>query len=175
MLSKKKSKSKRYRYLIALGSNLGNRRDNLEKSLNLLEQHLQSLTLSSIYESPALLKRDAPSEWNISYLNMVISGYSEKEPVQILNILQKIEKILGKKQNKIRWAPRIIDLDILLVDNIIMNDFHCQIPHSEFLNRDFCLIPAAEIAANWPHPITLQTIISHANNLMEISCKKVNT
>ena len=173
MSSVEKSKPKN-NYLIALGSNIGNREKNLKNALDLLRDILRDMISSSVYESQALLKPNSPDSWNIPYLNMVVTGYSSLSPNDMLSKLKEIEKSLGRIDCKTSWAPRIIDLDILLVDDFILLEPSCQIPHPEFLNRDFCLVPAAEIAGSWLHPITKQAVIEHVKSLTDILCEKVS-
>lgn len=172
MIHKKKANQKRIKYLIALGSNIGNREHNLNYALKLLRGLLIEVKSSSIYESPALLKPNSPEAWNISYLNMVIVGYSNLKPQNMLNQLKKIEALLGRVDQKKSWAPRIIDLDILLAGTLILSEKHCSIPHPEFLKRDFCLIPAAEIEGAWIHPLSQNSLAEQARKLQDISCEK---
>lgn len=152
--------------LLALGTNLGDRLQNLKKAISKFT-FIEEMICSSIYESEALLPKDAPGIWNKPFLNMVVLGKCLLAPKNILDQVKAIEKELGRDINSQRWSPRIIDIDILLVDDLICNYKDLQIPHPEFLKRNFVVIPAQEIAFNMTHPI-LNT------ELKNIKCDTLN-
>ena len=99
--------------VISLGSNLGNRLDNLRQAANLVEQrYLQSALRSIVIETEAVLAEHALSGWNKSFLNMIISGDVTLSPKDLLKELKNIEKELGRPEEYEKWSPRMIDLDI---------------------------------------------------------------
>ncbi len=123
--------------VIALGSNLGHRLLNIQSAIKLIKQQcLDEVCCSIILQTPAILPSGAPSIWNIPYLNMVLTGKSREEPLQLLKQLKDIEKELGRKEGP-RWAPRIIDLDILYWEGIKLATDELSIPHLELENRPF--------------------------------------
>ena len=150
--------------LLGLGSNLGDRKSNLDAALKALGQGndapLQIQHVSSIYESAALLPENAPPEWDISYYNIVISAITTLKPEKLLQTIKRIEVELGRKDIG-RWGPRIIDIDILAYDDMIHVSESLIIPHAEMLGRDFVMIPLAELHPHWHYPtaakITTQT------------------
>ncbi|CAG7590514.1 2-amino-4-hydroxy-6-hydroxymethyldihydropteridinediphosphokinase, partial [Hyalomma marginatum] len=143
-----------YKYLLGLGSNIGDRKKNLEKAITELAQILANIKQSSLYESEAMLPENAPKEWDIPYLNMCLTGYSSLEPRKIFPLFQKIEEKIDRRTSKGRWAPRFIDIDVLLVDNLLIQQSDLQVPHPAILLRDFVLLPATEVWADAKHPIS---------------------
>ncbi|WHQ46492.1 MAG: 2-amino-4-hydroxy-6-hydroxymethyldihydropteridine diphosphokinase [Candidatus Midichloria sp.] len=143
-----------YQYLLGLGSNLGYRKNNLERAINELSQILFDIKQSSLYESEAMLTKNAPKGWDMHYLNMCLTGCSSLKPTDIFPIFQKIEEKIGKGIHNKRWSPRSIDIDILLVDSLLIKQDNLQIPHPAMLLRDFVLIPAIEIWPDAKHPET---------------------
>lgn len=124
---------------IALGSNLGNRLQNLRLAVEALKPFLETMRLSTVLETDALLLPDSPKEWNVSYYNMIVCGQTDLSPTALLEQLQQIEISLGRSRNHPRWSPRTIDLDILLYDDLVLSTEQLQIPHPELKNRDFLL------------------------------------
>jgi 2-amino-4-hydroxy-6-hydroxymethyldihydropteridine diphosphokinase len=139
-----------YRVFIGLGSNLGNRRANYKKALELITAlpKTRIVKRSSLYESEPI--GDAKN-W---YVNGVIEIETDFAPDKLLARLQAIEKAMGRKktpQTK-KWASRKIDLDILLFDNYIVDSRNLKIPHPEIPNRRFVLLPLSELAPQLAHP-----------------------
>lgn len=112
---------------------------------------LSNIKLSPIYSSKALLPKSAPTDWNKPYLNMAISGETKREPIEVLEILKKIEKNLGRKTSE-KWAPRTIDLDILCWDDLTMDSSQLQLPHPGLIDRPFALWPLCDLNSQWIHP-----------------------
>lgn len=125
---------------ISLGSNLGNRLANLRQAITLLKDNILSNSYESIIiETKALLKSNSPKEWDTPYLNMIIAGETTLPPADLLQKLKDIERKLGRDINAEKWAPRLIDLDILIYDGQIINQTGLKIPHPELANRDFLI------------------------------------
>lgn len=136
--------------ILGLGSNVGDRLLYLNQAVKALK-FLNIQCVSSIYENSALLPADAPQEWDLPFLNMAVVGVTTDDLVTVLGKIKKIERLLGRDISAPRWSPRVIDIDILLAD-ITNATKICWVPHKEFLNRPFALIPAQEIAGNMIHP-----------------------
>lgn len=124
---------------LSLGSNLGNRFSFLREAIEQLKEIFSWFETSIVIETPALLKPNAPSKWNKPYLNMIVRGETNLTPQVLLSKLQNIEKNMGRPADHEKWAPRIIDLDILLWDELIIDTPTLKIPHPELLNRPFWL------------------------------------
>ena len=123
---------------ISLGSNLGNRINNLRTaSAFLIQRCLHNTTCSIVLETEAILPENAPIEWNKPFLNMIVSGETELSPSELLAALKSIETEMGRPEFYELWSPRIIDLDILLWDKLEINSSDLKIPHPELANRPF--------------------------------------
>ncbi len=127
---------------IGLGSNLGNREENIKKAILKISELLQTsiIATSSIINTKPIGKTDQPD-----FLNCVIKIETKYTPNRLLNELQNIENDMGRIRGE-KWAPRIIDLDILFFNDEIINTKNLQIPHPEILNRKFVLQLMKEFA-----------------------------
>lgn len=131
--------------IIAIGSNIGNREENIQKALKMLSPHIAITAVSSNYYSKALVPDGAPEEWDMDYLNIVLVGDTQLTPVCLLDLCKQVEQNLGRGTDNLRWSPRIIDVDIILYNNQTFNLPQLQIPHPEYKNRDFVKKPMDEI------------------------------
>ncbi|WPX96631.1 2-amino-4-hydroxy-6-hydroxymethyldihydropteridine diphosphokinase [Candidatus Bandiella euplotis] len=145
-------------YVIGIGSNLGDKALNINNAIKLLAQVSEVVKVSSVYKSKALLKPNSPVSWNKGFLNLAVLLNYPHAPITLFKVLQTIEQLMGRKKHPRPWAPRIIDLDILIADNLIIQEETLQIPHKELLNRDFALIPAAEVAPDFIHPFAHKSL-----------------
>ena len=107
---------------------------------------------SSLYETAAWGIQSQPD-----FLNMVLSVNTSLDPDDLLNAILKIETTLGRHRD-MKWGPRIIDIDILFYENEIINKTALTIPHPFLHKRRFTLIPLAEIAPDYIHPVLNKTI-----------------
>ncbi|WP_419247498.1 dihydropteroate synthase [Wolbachia endosymbiont of Rhagoletis indifferens] len=125
---------------ISIGSNMGNRFSHLQKAAQLLkERYFKNLKSSIVLETKAILPNDAPPGWDKPFLNMVVYGSCSSSPEELLKGLKQIECDIGRLQVYGKWAPRVIDLDILLWDDLTLDTSYLKIPHSELINRPFLL------------------------------------
>jgi 2-amino-4-hydroxy-6-hydroxymethyldihydropteridine diphosphokinase len=132
---------------IALGSNIGERENNLHEALDLLaEAGLKIKKVSSFYETEPVDYLD--QAW---FLNAVLEADTALPAVDLLQTLRAIETGMGSKKAFAK-GPRLIDLDLLLYANESLNTLELQIPHPRMLDRRFVLVPLAEIAPNLKHP-----------------------
>jgi 2-amino-4-hydroxy-6-hydroxymethyldihydropteridine diphosphokinase len=137
---------------ISLGSNLGDRIRNLNNAITCLAPKVRTLLKSSIYETEPWGYTDQPS-----FLNQVIKGETEQEPMDLLVFLKDIEVRLGRKET-FRFGPRLIDLDILFYDDLVLDTPQLTIPHPRITERAFVIVPLAEISPELVHPIIKKTI-----------------
>ena len=135
---------------LSLGSNLGDRESNLASATIALSINYQisDIVSSSYYESEPLYNKDQPP-----FLNSVLKFSTTLKPFDILDITQKVEKMLGRSQKKEKYQPRIIDIDILFHGDAMLETEKLVIPHPMISLRKFVLIPFVEIASgfNIPH------------------------
>lgn len=126
---------------IGVGSNLGNRRENINKALDCLRKTkgIRLEGVSRIYESTPV---GGPRQRE--FLNAALKIKTSLAPIQLLKTLKKIEQDLGRKKT-VRFGPRQIDLDILLYDNRIIRTKELIVPHPRMFERDFVLRPLREI------------------------------
>lgn len=139
---------------IGIGSNLDDRHNNCHRAIKLLKHNGLLVTKqSSMYETEPWGVNDQPF-----FINMAIELKTELKPLELLELLKKIEKDMGRKETA-RWGPRIIDLDILLYNQITLHAEALTIPHPLMHERDFILKPLSEIAEDLMHPVLRRKII----------------
>lgn len=141
------------RVIIGIGSNLGDKRAFCKQAVREIAQLDQTdvLSLSSFYDSGALLLPNSPKEWNIPFLNFALLGETTLSPVDLLHQLKAIEKKMGRI-NAERWSPRVIDLDILAYDMDMIEKDALKIPHPHLHERSFAYLPFLELWPTWEHP-----------------------
>ena len=140
------------RVFLGIGTNLGDRERNLQEARAVLSQKLVILKESSIYQTAPWGYLDQPV-----FLNQVIETRTDMSSLNLLGFLKQTEKQLGRQEN-FRYGPRLIDLDILFYGNRIIQTPRLQIPHPRLTQRAFVLVPLAEIASEFVHPQSKQTI-----------------
>lgn len=132
---------------IVLGTNLGDRFANLRAAIESMPPEVAVLAESQIYETPPWGYEDQPA-----FLNMVVKAETDLEPESLLKYLKQLEAELGREQN-FRWGPRLIDLDILFYDDLVIDTPPLVIPHPRLHERAFVLVPLMEVAPDLIHPI----------------------
>lgn len=146
---------------IAIGSNLLDRKKNIEEAIsNLKKEGIEIVAISSIIETEPYGFTDQPK-----FLNCVVKAKTTKTPRELLKTLLSIELKLGRIREK-RWGPRTIDLDILFYDDLIIDEEDLKIPHYDIQNRLFVLKPLSEIAGDFIHPVFKVSINELLNNLI---------
>jgi 2-amino-4-hydroxy-6-hydroxymethyldihydropteridine diphosphokinase len=136
---------------LGLGSNLGDRRQNLSQALQLISQQAKIKQVSSIYETEPVGFKEQPF-----FLNAVCRVSTTLSPEQLLDLAKKIESNLGRIPS-FPDAPRLIDIDILFYDGRVIKSQGLTIPHPRLTQRAFVLIPLAEIAPEMIHPENRKT------------------
>ena len=137
---------------LGIGTNLGDRKRNLQEARAALSQRLEILKESSIYQTAPWGYLDQPA-----FLNQVIEAQTDLSSLNLLDFLKQTETQLGRQAN-FRFGPRLIDLDILFYGNRIIQTPRLQVPHPRLTERAFVLIPLAEIAPEFVHPQNKQTV-----------------
>jgi 2-amino-4-hydroxy-6-hydroxymethyldihydropteridine diphosphokinase/dihydropteroate synthase len=148
---------------LGLGSNLGDRRAHLARALERLPAHgVELVRASPVVESPAMLPDYAPADWNRPFLNLVAHCRSDLPPLGVLDGLKTIERELGRVDRG-RWAPRPIDLDLLLYGREVFADERLRVPHPGIVERAFVLTPLASLAPRLTIPgLGPRTVLEHA-------------
>lgn len=137
---------------LALGTNLGDRPANLRAAIDSLAPQVRVEAESNIYETPPWGFLEQPA-----FLNMALRAKTDLPPADLLTFLKQLEARLGRIPT-FRNGPRLIDVDILFYDDLILNTPPLIIPHPRLHERDFVLVPLADIAPDLIHPVLHQSI-----------------
>ena len=147
---------------IALGSNLGDKEENLRRALELLEERgVEVVKVSTFICTEPYGVTDQPQ-----FLNAVCQVRTSLEPLALLHTLLGIEQEMGRVRLR-HWGERNIDLDLLLYEDVIMDTPELKLPHPDMQNRDFVLLPLFEIAPELIHPVLRKNIRELKDKLIE--------
>ena len=139
-------------YYLNIGSNMGDRRDNLYRAVVALTAGTGGCAVSSIVES-----KPWGFESEHGFLNLGVSLQSTMQPQEMLERIHEIERRLGSaahRDSEGHYIDRLVDIDIVAVDDLVIDTPTLQVPHRLLFERDFFLKPMIELAPNWRHPIT---------------------
>ena len=146
---------------IALGSNLGDKEKNLRRALLLLtQQGVEVVRVSSFLSTEPYGVTDQPQ-----FLNAVACVRTSLAPLALLDVLLATELAMGRVRLR-HWGERNIDLDLLLYEDVVLDTPRLRLPHPDMQNRDFVLLPLAEIAPELKHPTLQKTIWELKEDLM---------
>ena len=143
---------KEHTVYLALGSNLGDRLTNLKQAIAALPPQMEVKTKSSIYETPPWGYEDQPK-----FLNQVIRAKTYLDPEPLLKHLKRLEVALGRKES-FPNGPRLIDMDILFYDDLVLNGLSLILPHPRLHERGFVLLPLMEISPELVHPVNKKSV-----------------
>ena len=141
-----------HRIFLSLGTNLGERRMNLQQAISAMADSVDVTDVSRLYQTAPWGLEDQPD-----FLNICLAGFSELSPPDLLIALKDVEGALGRKPG-VRWGPRLIDIDIIFYDEIVYQADDLMIPHKHVAERAFVLVPLADIAPAYRHPIIGMTV-----------------
>jgi 2-amino-4-hydroxy-6-hydroxymethyldihydropteridine diphosphokinase len=133
---------------LSLGSNVGDRKENLDRALSFLSERLRVEEVSSVYDTAPEDNPDQPR-----FLNLIAHAYTTLEPQSLLALVKGIEAKLGRTPST-RYSPRPMDIDILFYGKQALNSTTLTIPHARIPERAFVLVPLAEIAPEMVHPVS---------------------
>ncbi len=138
-----------------LGSNLGNARELINEAIEKISHHIGPVVAtSSLYRTEAWGVKEQPD-----FFNKSIAVEHFLSPEKLLVRIQKIEFDLGRNRSlEQKWGPRTMDIDILLMDNTIIDTPRLTIPHKLMAQRNFVLVPLAELIPDFVHPVLGKTI-----------------
>lgn len=139
-------------YYLNIGSNLGDRRDNLYRAVVAIVAGTGGCAVSSVVES---------EPWGFSsdhgFMNLGVSLESSLEPQDMLERIHEIERRLGSASHRDSeggYVDRLVDIDIVAIDDLVIDTPTLQVPHPHLAARDFFLKPMAQLAPEWRHPVT---------------------
>lgn len=144
-----------HQVFIAIGSNLGDRKANHLEAIRRIQElpRTRVVKQSSFYESEP---HGAATEW---FVNSVIAVDTDLSPEDLLRKLQAIEEAMGRKRVKGKKGDnRVIDLDILFYEGLVLNKRNLTIPHPELPRRKFVLLPLSELAPSFRHPVLHKSV-----------------
>ena len=152
-------------YLL-IGGNIGDRIFHLQKAREEIVTHIGQISaVSSIYQTAPWGNNDQPD-----FLNQVLLVNTNLDPFQLLNQTLSIEKQMGRVRDGLN-KPRIIDIDIISMEDTVVNTEELQIPHPHMANRKFVLIPIYELDNHWVHPIfqkNIKTLLEECEDELEV-------
>lgn len=151
---------------LALGSNLGDRMDSLRRAVKALGSCVKIVAASNVYETAPAYIVEQPV-----FLNAAVIGTTTLEPLPFLWAIKNLERDIGRTPT-FRFGPRVIDIDIVFYDDLVLETPELTLPHARLHERDFVLHPLADIAPTWKHAKTGKTVADMLSFLPDttISC-----
>lgn len=148
---------------LSLGTNLGNKEENLRTAMTLIEEQVGTITSQSALYASAPWGFDSEN----TFLNNAISVETSLTPEELLSTTQHIERTLGRTHKSVdgQYSDRLIDIDMLLYDDVVMHTPSLTLPHPLMHRRLFVLEPLSEIASTMIHPLLQKEIATLCNEL----------
>lgn len=153
--------------ILALGSNLGDRCENLHQAIKAISEKVTISKQSSVYETPPWGFIEQPV-----FFNQVVCGKTPLNPTELLTFVKNIEHEMGRVKN-FKNGPRLIDIDIILFGEHIINTEKLEIPHPRMLERGFVLLPLFEIEPDLIIPGTNRCVAEYLKNVDQIGIHKL--
>ena len=137
------------RFLLSLGSNLGDRPANIRAALDAIAAlpNTRLVAASSLHATAPMYVEEQPE-----FLNAAAIVEADRDPHAMLDALLAVEQALGRVRDE-RFGPRTLDIDIVAADDLVIDDGRLTLPHPRMQERSFVLAPLAEIAPDWRHPL----------------------
>lgn len=147
---------------VALGSNLEDRENNLKQAIEKVRvAGIVPVKVSAFIETEPYGVTDQPS-----FINAVMKVETDKSPIELLRTLLAIEQNMGRIRKR-HWGERNIDLDLIFYEDVIMTSEELTLPHPDMQNRVFVLLPMAEIARDYMHPVLKKSMEQLKNDLLQ--------
>lgn len=140
------------RLYLSLGSNLNERYANLRRAIALLREHMSVTAISPVYATEPWGDKNQPP-----FLNICVAASTALAPHDVLHLIKSIEQEMGRQPSH-RWGPRLIDIDIIFYDNLVLQDEALIIPHPRLAERAFVLAPLADLIPDFRHPQMGETV-----------------
>ena len=137
---------------LALGSNLGNRLENLQQAIAALSPQMDVKAKSHVYETPPWGYEDQPK-----FYNQVVKADTYVQPEPLLKHIKRLETALGR-QVSFQNGPRLIDIDLLFYDQVVLSTPLLTLPHPRLQERGFVLLPLMEIVPDFVHPVLKKSV-----------------
>ena len=149
-----------HQVFLGIGGNIGNKHDNFDKVYTFFQNELGTITKSSsVYETPPW-----GFQAEVNFWNQVLVVKTEFSAVEVLRKINQIERQFGRKRDGGQYKSREMDIDILYFDEMILDTGNLTIPHPQIANRLFVLVPLAEIAPDFVHPLLRLTSLEMLKN-----------
>jgi 2-amino-4-hydroxy-6-hydroxymethyldihydropteridine diphosphokinase len=144
---------------LSLGSNLNDRYANLRRAVAMLQDKVAVTAVSPVFATEPWGVREQPP-----FLNICVAAVTTLTPHEVLHFIKFIEQQMGRKTTS-HWGPRLIDIDILFYDSLVIEDEELTIPHPHIAERAFVLAPLATIIPSFKHPISRLTVQQMLENV----------
>lgn len=137
---------------LSLGTNLGDRSAHLQTAIEALSTKLDVVEISPVYETEPWGYSDQPQ-----FLNQVVKCQTKLDPEALFGFIKQLEIDLGREKT-FRFGPRVIDIDLLFIDELILDTPNLTVPHDGIPDRAFVLVPLADLAPEFKHPVIGLTV-----------------
>ncbi|MFO7179885.1 MAG: 2-amino-4-hydroxy-6-hydroxymethyldihydropteridine diphosphokinase [Pseudomonadota bacterium] len=153
--------------VVGLGSNVGQREQQLERAVSAIARLGAVLACSSVYETAPV----GPPQPD--FLNAAVRLHTTLEPHALLDHLLEIERAAGRERRE-RWGPRVLDLDVLWISGVVLATERLSVPHPELRRRAFALVPLLDVAPEALDPVTQQAYADMARALGTTGVRRVS-